>query len=98
VVDRTPEVHPLTGDPDHHFVQVPRGLFEPAAVLETGGNPGRPEAVVAELGGDVGGRRAPADHAPDVGSRSARAAAVASLRNRPPTEPHANTHQAFLYK
>src|SRR6202049_3662608 len=23
VVDRTPEIHPLAGDPDYHFVQVP---------------------------------------------------------------------------
>jgi hypothetical protein len=39
-----------------------RGLFERAAVLQIGGDPGCPEAVVAELCGDAGRRRAPSDH------------------------------------
>ena len=38
------------------------GLFERAAILEIGGDPGRPEAMVAELGSDAGCRGAPADH------------------------------------
>ena len=37
-------------------------FFQRAAVLEIGGDPRRPETVVAELGGDAGRRRAPADH------------------------------------
>ena len=39
-----------------------RCLFERAAVLEIGGDPRRPETVIAELGRDAGRGRAPADH------------------------------------
>ena len=39
-----------------------RGLFQRLAVLELGRDPRRPETVVAELGGDPGTGRAPADH------------------------------------
>src|ERR1700730_17331588 len=39
-----------------------RSLFEGAAVLEIGGDPGRPEAVIAELGFNPSRRRAPTDH------------------------------------
>jgi hypothetical protein len=35
-------------------VSDPRGLFERAAVLEIGGDPGRPETVVAKPGCDAG--------------------------------------------
>jgi hypothetical protein len=35
-----------------------RGLFQRAAVFEIGGDPGRPEAVVAEFGFDAGCRAA----------------------------------------
>jgi hypothetical protein len=38
------------------------GLFERAAVLQIGRDPGRPEAVIAELGSDAGRRPTPADH------------------------------------
>ena len=39
-----------------------RGLFERAAVLEIGRDPGCPETVIAKLGVDPGRGRAPADH------------------------------------
>jgi len=39
-----------------------RGLFQRAAVLKIGGDSGRPEAVIAELGFDPRAGRAPADH------------------------------------
>lgn len=39
-----------------------RRLFQRAAVLKVGGDAGRPEAVVADIGLDPGGRRPPADH------------------------------------
>jgi hypothetical protein len=39
-----------------------RGFFERAAVLEVRGAPRAAEAVIAELGGDAGRSRAPADH------------------------------------
>jgi hypothetical protein len=42
------------------------GFFQCAAILEIGGDPGRPEAVVAELGGDAGRRGAPAAPILDV--------------------------------
>jgi hypothetical protein len=38
------------------------GLFQRAAVFQVRLDPGRPEAVVAELGGDAGRGCAPADH------------------------------------
>jgi len=38
-----------------------RCLFERAAVLEVRGDPGRAEAVIAELGADPGRSRSPAD-------------------------------------
>ena len=43
------------------------GLFERAAVLEIGRDPGRPERVVADLRLDVGRRRAAADHGVGIG-------------------------------
>ena len=39
-----------------------RGFFQRAAVLEIGCDPGRTEAVVAELGFDASRCRAPGDH------------------------------------
>ena len=44
-----------------------RGVFERAAILEVGGDPGRPEAVVADLGLDPGHCGAPTDHRIGVG-------------------------------
>ena len=38
------------------------GLFERAAVLQVGRDPGRPEGVIADLRLDAGRRGAPADH------------------------------------
>jgi len=38
------------------------GFFERAAVLQIRRDAGRAEAMIAELGGDVGGSSAPADH------------------------------------
>jgi hypothetical protein len=39
-----------------------RRLLQSAAVIQIGGDPHRLEAVVAEVGGDAGRRRAPADY------------------------------------
>ena len=39
-----------------------RGLFQRATVLEIRRDPGRPDAVVAELGGDAGGVLPARDH------------------------------------
>ena len=50
-----------------------RRPFECAAILEIGGDSRRPEAVVAELGFNAGGRRAPADHRIGVCLRQHRA-------------------------
>jgi len=54
-----------------------RGLLKRAAVLEIGGYPRRPETVVAELGGDAGPGRAPADHRIGVRLRQDRARELA---------------------
>jgi hypothetical protein len=37
-------------------------FFQRAAILEIGGDPGRPKGVIAELGFDTGRRDTPADH------------------------------------
>jgi hypothetical protein len=50
-----------------------RGLFKLAAVLEIRRDPGCPEALIAELGGDAGPRRATADHRIGVRLRQHRA-------------------------
>jgi len=64
------------------------GLFEGAAVLEIGGDPGRPEAVIAELGCDPGRRGAPADHRVGVRLRQHRAGELASAApDRPDSGP-----------
>ena len=41
-------------------------MFECAAIFEVGGDSGRTEGMIADLGGDVGGRRPALDHAVHV--------------------------------
>ena len=43
------------------------GDLEPAAILEVGGDAGRPEGVATDLGLDPGRKRPPANHPPDIG-------------------------------
>jgi hypothetical protein len=63
-------------------------LFERAAVLEIGRDPGRPEAVIANLGADPGCGRAPADHGIGIrlrqyGARQLAGAAADRAEQRP---------------
>ncbi len=45
----------------------PLGDFQPAAVLQTNGNPGSPEGMAADLRPDAGLGGPQADHPPDIG-------------------------------
>jgi hypothetical protein len=61
------------------------GLLQCAAVLEVRGDFRRAEAVIAELGGDAGRRRAPADHG--VWGREVRVSWPRPVRDGPEQRP-----------
>jgi hypothetical protein len=62
-------------------------VLERAAVLQVGGDPGRPEAVVADPRADAGGKRPSLHHGVGIGLRQGSAAELPGPAADRPEEP-----------